>query len=138
MTLIFQLIAAAGLLVIVPVSFGFGSAFVSTLINSAVIIAAVYLSLRVSLVFPAIAVETPGRSLRSAFRSSRGLVLRLFLAAVLSALAFSAAAVAVGMLFARLPSIAIVAGVAFDMAIIAVGVAIVSQVYAWREQHPAE
>ncbi|MBM7851079.1 hypothetical protein JOD31_001304 [Methylopila capsulata] len=137
-TLILQMIVAAVTLILVPIALASNSGFVFGVIITAVIVAATYAGLRISLVFPAIAVETPGRSLRAAFRASRGAVLRLFLAAMMSALAITAAAVAVGALFARAPSVALVAEVAFDIAIIAVGVAIVSQVYAWRRRQPEE
>lgn len=136
-TLIVQLIGALAVLAFVPVSLALGSGAATLAIATAAIVLAVYLGLRACLVFPAIAVQTPGRSLRSAFRASDGVVLRLFLAALLSALAIVAVAALVAVVLYQAPALAVVVGAAFDMAMIATSVAIASQVYAWRVENPA-
>jgi len=135
-TLIVQLIGALAVLAFVPISLTLGSGAVTVTIAMAAIIFAAYVGLRVCLVFPAIAVQTPGRSLRSAFRASKGVVLRLFLAALLSALAIVAVAALVAVVLFQAPVLAVIVGAAFDMAIIATSVAIASQVYAWRVENP--
>ncbi|GLK67673.1 hypothetical protein [Hansschlegelia plantiphila] len=96
-----------------------------------------YGMLRLSLIFPAIAVETPGRSLASAYRAGRGLVWRQICAGALLAVPLFVLPLAARLALAGSPAGAVAAALvrgAATLALTAVFVVLASRLFVWRQE----
>jgi hypothetical protein len=114
-----------------------GSLILTVLLIGLPWVAAIYLLLRIFLIFPAIAVEASGRSLRSAYEQGRGLVWKGLASSILAEIPLIVASLIVASLFGPFSPVGLIVLAALNMFMMAAIVAIASHLYAWRQEQPA-
>lgn len=114
-----------------------GSVMLAILLIAPAWIAAIYLLLRIFLIFPAIAVEAPGRNLRSAYKQGHGLVWKGLASSILAEIPIIVVSLIVASLFGPFSPVALIVLAALSMFMTAAAVAIASHLYVWRQEQTA-